>query len=216
MKTNKIVCLLALGLLCGSVTAQQSESTRSVFQGLWQERSGHSLHLTYGFFVDTWFVQHAKNGLPFRFDLDYQYDIPWKFKRVNFFTEAGLAYMWAGTGETDLVGSDRSVYHRASGHLSVGLKVHCTDWLYLSLGGGLNVGGLCPTYLDGKVVVDAFDVLLWGGYSSAVIVGQIRQFSISLGYRADHWPVWDYLGINTDRREKTTDWFITLGVGYHF
>ncbi|MDE5704063.1 MAG: hypothetical protein K2H70_04485 [Bacteroidales bacterium] len=227
MKLRNIVCLLAFGLICGLGMAQGSDRARSGFQGLWQERSGHSLHLTYGFFVDSWFIKYAKTCLPIRFDLDYQYDIPWKFKRANFFAEAGLGYLWVNVEEVGDIYYDveHSVYHRASGRFGAGLKVHCTDWLYLSFGGGFNLGGLCEYWYwdDGSHPGGAYDQLLWGGYSSAGIVGQIERFSISLGYRADHWHDGDgmWRGYNYDygtwdTRDKTTNWFITLGLGYHF
>ncbi|MDE5704062.1 MAG: hypothetical protein K2H70_04480 [Bacteroidales bacterium] len=231
MKTNKIVFLLAFGLICSLGMAQGSDRARSGFQGLWQERSGHSLHLDYGFFLGKWDAKIAATRLPLRFDLDYQYDIPWRFKRTNFFAETGLGYMWGRTdtafGYENKIRTERDVYHRVAWHLGVGLKVHCTDWLYLSFGGGFKVGygyhasevKMFPLSSVNKYEDRWLDIIhrvSWGGYSAAGIVGQIRQFSISLGYRADHWVNPDFRFNAETRRWGHTDWFITLGLGYHF
>lgn len=232
MKTHRILCLLICGLFCGVGMAQEPEQVRTGFQGLWQERTGHSLHLDYGFFLDKWHIQNAKTCQPLRFDLDYQYDIPWKFKRLNFFVETGIGYMWNNSEETLSAERERYVnsltYYRGFLHLSAGLKVYCTDWLYLSLGGGFNfayaqveeVKKAYPlstiVYENNLLYTQSLGHFSWGGYSAASIVGLIRQFSISFGYRADHWSFGTRRFYGPLLRSRHTNWFITLGVGYHF
>ncbi|MDE5703905.1 MAG: hypothetical protein K2H70_03675, partial [Bacteroidales bacterium] len=109
---------------------QEPGQARPGFKGLWQEHTGHSLHLDYGFWVDKWYNQHAKACQPFRFDLDYQYDIPWKFKRTNFFVETGLGYRWMHSEEKSSNEKEIQIchqtHHRVLAHLSIGLKVYFT------------------------------------------------------------------------------------------
>lgn len=219
MKTSRILCLLVLGLFCGFGAAQEPAPIQTGFQGLWKERSGHSLHLDYGFFLGKWDAKYAATRLPLRFDLYYQYDIPWKFKRTNFFAETGLGYMW-GDFEYTVDSRETWTYHRALLHLGAGLKVYCSDWLYLSFGVGLDVG---YGHNEGNIYGNSGlwrssreDLSGLGGYSAASIVGQIKQFSVFLGYRADHWINWNFGFTPLARPFAHTDWFITLGVGYHF
>lgn len=228
---RKIVCLLTFCLLYGLGVAQEPAPNQAGFQGLWKERTGHSLHLGYGFLVDKWYNQHAKACQPFRFDLDYQYDIPWKFKRTNFFVETGLGYRWINSEEKSRDEKEIRVVHQTNHrvlcHLSIGLKVYFTDWLYIFLDGGFNFGyvqvleeetehPLSPSIQESYLLRTMRDDLMSLGVCSAAgIVGQIRQFSISLGYR------FDLLNTNSDFYDfpfssKYIDWFITLGVGYHF
>lgn len=234
MKTNKILCLLVFGLLCGFSVAQEPAPTppQAGFQGLWKERTGHSLHLDYGFLVDKWYNQHAKACQPFRFDLDYQYDIPWKFKRTNFFVETGVGYRWINTEEQTrdekMMRVVRQTNHRVLCHLSIGLKVYFTDWLYIFLDGGFNLGyvqvleeetahSLSSSIQESCLLRTMRDDLMsFGLCSAAGIVGQIRQFSISLGYRADLLSTNGSSYYSFPFSSKYTDWFVTLGVGYHF
>lgn len=243
MKTYRLLWLLAIGWLLPHMgTAQETAQSVKDFQGLWKARTGHSLHVDYGFFVNQSYVKHSNVYQTVRFDVAYQYDIPWRHKRSNFFVETGLTYRWYHCDIEEYEGDVRlarkkrkETEHRAIWHTDLGIKVYCTDWLYLSFSGGLNIG-----YADSDYFFEAYQrfaspawelttnshsvskALVFAGHSAVRLVGQIKQFSISLGYQADHWfaKITEngrfYTGDYMSLFDESTDWFVTLGVGYHF
>lgn len=215
-------------------TAQTKRSSK--FQGLWQQRKGHGLYLDYGYEFIKDKAIWGEDKWPLRFDLTYQYDIPWRAKRVNLFVESGIGYERLVSNSGWLIGNDlKDIYYawqcvqqRLSWRFGGGVKVHCTDWLYLSFEGGFQVGynqqQTNEINQDKKVTKHiAIDrTALFGGQSAMQIVGQIKRVSIHLGYRANHWIV------NASDRTyppshgteveivSQTDWLLTAGVGYTF
>ena len=236
-----IILFLPLLLLGGISQAQEpavmdtpTAQTRraSKFQGLWQQRKGHNLRLEYGFQADllgnTWVDKYT----PLRFDLEYQYDIPWNPKRINFYAYAGIVYKQLDVSYTDdmnyfydlcLKGEDGY-----GGYIGIGLKIHCTDWLHVSFAQAFNV---MQKYVLATVPDDYeylwSQTLFWptliGSQTSIRIVGQIKQWSIYLGYRVDHWQkkIMDYGSSlffydNMFPMNGFYDNYLTFGIGYDF
>ncbi len=212
------------------------EDTMDKSQGLWQQCKGHGLYLDYGYeYLQDLETEIVDYKWPLRFDLTYQYDIPWRAKRVNLFVESGIAYEkqicqsfgnWL-LGTNDYVAYKiQRIRQRMLWRFGGGFKIHCTDWLYLSLEGGFQVG-YDNTKLDeinqnNDIIKHKSDAktALFGGQSAMQIVGQIKRVSIHLGYRANHWiDIYRYQ-LPRYKTEVTiltqTDWFLTAGVGYHF
>ncbi|MDE7150345.1 MAG: hypothetical protein K2O01_08080, partial [Bacteroidales bacterium] len=113
MKTRSILKLLWTGIACvlffNVVHAQETSTVTipndttgikikraSKFQGLWQQRTGHSVYFDYGYQTGKLaYIRYYDNILtykPIRFDLSYQYDISWNPKRINFYAHAGFGY----------------------------------------------------------------------------------------------------------------------------
>lgn len=207
------------------------------FQGLWQLHKGHGLYLDYGYeYLQDLETEIVDYKWPVRCDLTYQYDIPWRAKRVNLFVESGIVYekqICQGLGGWLLGTQDYVAYkiqrirQRMLWRFGGGFKIHCTDWLYLSFEGGFQVG--C-NHVKLDEINQNYDVIqhkrttetaLFGGQSAMQIVGQIKRVSIHLGYRANHWigPMTrSYPPTHGTKVEivSLTDWFLTAGVGYHF
>ena len=242
---KKLIILLLPLLLLGGISQAQEASTvldntaqtkrTSKFQGLWQQRKGHGLYLDYGYEFIKDKAIWGEDKWPLRFDLTYQYDIPWRAKRVNLFVESGIGYErlvsnsgWPiGNNLKDIYYAWQWVQQRLSWRFGGGVKVHCTDWLYLSFEGGFQVGynqqQTNEINQDKKVTkhVEIDGTALFGGQSAMQIVGQIKRVSIHLGYRANHWigPMTrSYPPTHGTKVEivSLTDWFLTAGVGYHF
>lgn len=243
---KKLIILFLPLLLLGGISQAQEAPTMldnsaqtkraSKFQGLWQQRKGHGLYLDYGYEFIKDKAIWGEDKWPLRFDLTYQYDIPWRAKRVNLFVESGIGYERLVSNSGWLIGNDlKDIYYawqwvqqRLSWRFGGGVKVHCTDWLYLSFEGGFQVGynqqQTNEINQDKKVTKHiAIDgTALFGGQSAMQIVGQIKRVSIHLGYRANHWIV------NASDRTyppshgteveivSQTDWLLTAGVGYTF
>ncbi len=228
---KKPLILLVLALLLGGGIGHSQEAPASTdnptaqtkqaskFQGLWQQRKGHGLYLDFGY----GFVR-GDFQWPFRFDLTYQYDIPWQAKRVNLFVESGIGYeRFAYHFNDDIAYKFQRIQQRALWRLGGGFKIHCTNWLYLSFAGGFQVGYDNEQIEEidqsnGTVVYRSISELtLLGGQSAIQIVGQIKRVSIHLGYRANHWT-----HVRRNEIDKMmvplnfTEWFLTAGVGYHF
>lgn len=239
-----IILFLPLLLLGGISQAQepvltdtpaaQTERT-SKFQGLWQQRNGHGLYLEYGYEFIKDKTKWGEDKWPLRFDVTYQYDIPWRAKRVNIFVETGIGYERLVSNSGRPIGNDLQdidyawqwVQQRMSWRFGGGFKVHCTDWLYLSFEGGFQVGydqrQFNEINQDKRVTkhVDINETALFGGQSAMQIVGQIKRVSIHLGYRANHWigpGTRTYPPSHNTEVEivSQTDWFLTAGVGYTF
>ena len=233
-----IILFLPLLLLGGISQAQEpavmdtpTAQTRraSKFQGLWQQRKGHNLRLEYGFQADllgnTWVDKYT----PLRFDLEYQYDIPWNPKRINFYAYAGIVYKQLDIAYCPNTRPYTYTEFRLDsdvglgGYLGIGVKIHCTDWLHLSFAQAFNV-------MDKVVFVahrddyfgkdnlreNAFGDVLIGSQTSIRIVGQIKQCSIYLGYRVDRWQktIVDFAPFIPNR--SIYENYLTFGIGYDF
>ena len=236
---KKLIILFLPLLLLGGISQAQEASTvldntaqtkrTSRFQGLWQQRKGHGLYLDYGYEFIKDKAIWGEDKWPLRFDLTYQYDIPWRVKRVNLFVETGIGYERLVSNWDEPIYYMQWVQQRLSWRFGGGVKVHCTDWLYLSFEGGFQVGynqqQTNEINQDKKVTkhVKIDGTALFGGQSAMQIVGQIKRVSIHLGYRANHW-----IANAADRTYppthggteveivSQTDWFLTAGVGYTF
>ncbi len=216
-----------------SSTAEVPSTVRpkraSKFQGLWQQRKGHNLRLDYGFQADLLGNSWVDKYTPIRFDLEYQYDIPWNPKRINFYAYAGIVYKLLDISYTndmnrlyELCFKDE---HNYGGYIGIGMKIHCTDWLHLSFAQAFNVidrtiNVTTPDMYNQSRRLTFFDGIFIGSQTSIRIVGQIKQWSIYLGYRVDRWqkkvtdhnpqpesifPINDFY-----------DNYLTFGIGYDF
>ena len=241
-----IIIFLQLLLLGGISQAQEPAVTdapaaqtkrTSKFQGLWQQRKGHSLYFDYGYQIDLLEYSSYLKYKPLRFDLSYQYDIPWNPKRINFYAHAGLAYRQLN------IDYNTSVYAYYEGPVAVltdfeegwcgyagiGIKIHCTDWLHLSFSEAFNVmhGLGSGTFIgDGAhaAITPGWKHTFVGSQFAFRIVGEFKGFSLYAGYRLDHWiktfpnhspcvPS-PYIFIS-DKNGHYED-YLTVGVGYTF
>ncbi len=226
-----------------SSTAEVPSTVRpkraSKFQGLWQQRKGHSVYFDYGYQTGKLaYIRYYDNILtykPIRFDLTYQYDIPWNPKRINFYAHAGFGYRQLKTDYKSYYmywyqGSLFLLPEFEEGvvaYAGIGMKIHCTDWLHLSFSEAFNVmhevghgdfigEGTYPGIQPG------WKHTLVGLQSTFRIVGQIKGFSIYAGYRLDHWLKtfpntlkWPFSLTQTDKNGKY-EGYLTFGIGYTF
>ncbi len=206
-------------------TVQPKRASKSKFQGLWQQRKGHNLRLDYGFQADLLGNSWVDKYTPLRFDLEYQYDIPWNPKRINFYAYAGFVYRQLNIGYHSYSRPDYGQYRLdgedgLGGYLGIGLKIHCTDWLHLSFAKAFNVMDKFTkvTHYEressDKLRSNSFGGVVMGSQTSIRIVGQIKQWSIYLGYRVDRWqkavvePLFPVSGLYEN--------YLTFGIGYDF
>ncbi len=238
---KKPLILLVLALLLGGGIGHSQEAPAltdnpavqtkraSKFQGLWQQRKGHNLRLEYGFQADLLGNSWVDTYLPLRFDLEYQYDIPWNPKRINFYAYAGFVYKQLNIDYRPNTRPYTYTEFRLDGdvglgaYLGIGFKIHCTDWLHLSFAQAFNVMDKVAfvTHRDDYFGKDnlrenAFGDVLIGSQTSIRIVGQIKQWSVYLGYRVDHWQktVVDFAPFLPNRGIYEN--YLTFGIGYDF
>ncbi len=192
----------------------------SKFQGLWQQRKGHNLRLDYGFQADLIGLDWAYNKYsPIRFDLEYQYDIPWNPKRINFYAYVGIFYKrlkidYEGYSHIPDRNTRLNLENSLGGYCGIGLKIHCTDFLYFSFSQALNLTEKMMNESYPKGYNDFNGHVYFGSQTAIRIVGQIKQFSIHLGYRMEHWQnnSMDHVfPIN-----KSYENYLTFGIGYDF
>lgn len=242
---NKICLLLGLlGIPClFEVQAQgffsDSAKVKYIhgFQGRWQQRKGHSLYFDYGYQTGALAYRSYRDYMtykPIRFDLSYQYDIPWNPKRINFYAHAGLGYRQLKTDYKPLY-----VYYQGPlvilpefekgvvAYAGIGMKIHCTDWLHLAFSEALNVmhevghGDYAGEGIH-ATIPPGWKHTLVGLQSSFRLVGQVKGFSIYVGYRLDHWlktfpGLWEWpLSLTTTDKNGKYEGYLTVGVGYAF
>ncbi|MDE7149065.1 MAG: hypothetical protein K2O01_01450 [Bacteroidales bacterium] len=134
--------ILAASTVEAPSTVQPKRASKSKFQGLWQQRKGHNLRLDYGFQADLLGSSWVDKYAAIRFDLEYQYDISWNPKRINFYAYAGVVYKRL---DIDYYSYSRPEQYRLDkekslgAYVGIGLKIHCTDWLHLSFAQAFNV-----------------------------------------------------------------------------
>ncbi len=206
------------------VTSTVQSKRASKFQGLWQQRKGHNLRLDYGFQADLLGNSWVDKYTPIRFDLEYQYDIPWNPKRINFYAYAGIVYKRL---DIDYYSYSRPEQYRLDkekslgAYVGIGLKIHCTDWLHLSFAQAFNVmqkNANASYRIDDtdKLYRDHLRNILVGSQTSIRIVGQIKQWSIYLGYRVDRWQKTIAPFSSTFPVSGLYENYLTFGIGYDF
>lgn len=229
---KKLIILFLPLLLLGGISQAQdpavtdaptSKARRaSKFQGLWQQRKGHNLRLEYGFQADLLGNTFTNKYTPLRFDLEYQYDIPWNPKRINFYAYAGIAYKQLDIDYGDYTYIPQNLWrldleNGIGGYIGIGLKIHCTDWLHIAFSQAFTVmeKAIDITYYTSQnhLYPNGFAQAFIGSQTSFRIVGQINQFSVYCGYRVDHWQktiavMFPFNGLHEN--------YLTFGIGYDF
>lgn len=209
----------------------------SKFQGLWQERKGHSVYFDYGYQTGALAYRSYRDYMtykPIRFDLSYQYDILWNPKRINFYAHAGLGIRRLKTDYKPLY-----TYYQGPlvilpefekgvvAYAGIGMKIHCMDWLHLAFSEALNVmhelgHGDYAGEGTHAAILPGWKHTLVGLQSSFRLVGQVKGFSIYVGYRLDHWlktfpGLWEWpLSLTKTDKNGKYEGYLTVGVGYAF
>ncbi len=141
--TIKTTCLLGLLLLgvnpfLAAETEKEFDSTQEVAQMEYWKQSPHSMLLSCGTLMYHKEAYKIFKQMPaLNFSLAYNYDIPWRYKRSNFFILAGFAYEGCRRNDKPYQAKNKMVYENYifdDFHIfmGVGLKVRLTYFLDLS------------------------------------------------------------------------------------
>ncbi|MDE7149484.1 MAG: hypothetical protein K2O01_03625, partial [Bacteroidales bacterium] len=112
-------------------------------------------------------------------------------------------------------------------YAGIGMKIHCTDWLHLTFSQALNVmheSGHGDFIGEGERFPEppGWKHTLVGLQSSFRLVGQVKGFSIYVGYRLDHWlktfpGLWEWpLSLTKTDKNGKYEGYLTFGIGYTF